>query len=258
MVGWSEGCRLCRISVIPCPTSAEDLKALYPYVPAAAQAARHRASQAIRGLGGSVDTRWGFCPHGSDFPGNAGSPFPWPKPESEPRTIVYLSDTWNGGDAGLKHLEELYNLRVLYLVRAPVGDGGLRTVGRIRSLDYLYLVETKATDAGLAHLKGLDQLVYLRLEGTTGGRQFTNAGLTHLRGLPELEKLTLYGDGFTDDAWPALEGLPGLGALYLFNTGITKATLDQHRPWRTLPRRPVYSPPANPGWFQDPVSQWFD
>jgi hypothetical protein len=112
----------------------------------------------------------------------------------------------------------------------------------------------------LAHLKGLDQFVCLRLEGTTGGREFSNAGLAHLHGLPQLERLTLYGDGFTDDTWPALEDLPRLGAMYPFNTAITKATLDQHCPWRELSRRPFHSAPTNPGWFQDPSPSypWFD
>jgi hypothetical protein len=225
LVAWNRRGTLWRISIEPRPSPDADHSVLYPYVRPSARARHHQAVQAIRRLGGSVDTRWGYCRHTASSPHSIFVP---PKPKIlQWRTIVYLPETWKGGDDGLRHLESLYNLRDLYLVQADVTDEGLKVIGKLVGLESLYLVETKATDEGLIHLQGLDELVYLRLEGTAGGQQLGDAGLKQVRELPRLRKLTLYGKRFTDQGLAHLESLPQLRELWMLNTAITNSGLDQ-------------------------------
>jgi hypothetical protein len=210
----SAGPRMYRIVVRPWNPAGGDLALLYPYVPEAVRAKHHRAAQALRGQGASVDTRWGPPPHGG-----------WGRALPEVRSIVYLPQDWKGGDAGLAPLQDLYRLRDLHLIGAPVTNEGLRTIARLEGLETLHLVETKVTDDGLAPLQEMKTLVSLRLEGTEKGREFSNRGLPHIAEL-SLEKLFLYGDGFTDEGLPMLKKLP-LRMFWFFNTRFTKAGLEK-------------------------------
>ncbi len=226
LVGWSGRGPLYRFTIEPVPDPAAGAEAHYPFLPADRREAHHRAVQAIRRLGGSVDVHWSFCPHRvPSLPGtllpNPSTTFPM-----EWRTTVYLPAGWKGGDEGLSHLAGLYRLADLYLVQAPISSTGLRAIKDIDTIESLYLVETAVTDAGLVHLRRLEELVYLRLEGAAGGGEFTRRGLRHLAALPQLRKLTIYGPGFSDEAIPALEKLPALEELLLLDTQITTAALE--------------------------------
>lgn len=187
LLAWNRGDPLYRVAIDGPALDDQDLATQYPFVPPAQRAQHHRAVQAIRALGGSVDTWRSTCRHRVR-----------PEHFSHWRTIVYLPQAWQGQGAALVHLKDLYNLRELVLVQADVADQGLAHVGQLTDLEALELVETKITDAGLLHLGGLRNLVYCRLEGPAGGDQFSDAGLRHLQALPGLERLTLYGRGFTD------------------------------------------------------------
>jgi hypothetical protein len=77
----------------------------YQSVPADQRQRHFAAVQTIRQLGGSVDMEWNIH-------------------RREMSTIVYLSDSWQGGDEGLKQLQDLYHLQTLQLVRANVTDAG--------------------------------------------------------------------------------------------------------------------------------------
>lgn len=216
LVAWNTRDRLYRVLIGGSSASAGNLANLYPYVPADKRVGHHEALSAIRGLGGNVDTQWGAYRHR------------WGRPKAiEWRTITYLPESWTGGDAGLAHLADLYNLRELYVVKANISDEGLQVVGRISSLESLSLVETKATDAGLAHLQDFDELVSLRIEGSAGGREFSDLGLKHLCELPRLERLALYGGGFTDAGLAALEVLPRLQELWVWDTKTTTHDLGR-------------------------------
>jgi len=224
LVAWSGGGPLYRVLVEPEPTVDDDLAVVYPGVPPESLGKHHEAVVTLRALGASVDTRWGV--------GRRLARWDYPRPRSvgteayEWRTIAYLRDAWQGGDAGLRHLLDLYNLRGLYLVRTAVSDAGLETVGRIETLESLYLVETAVTDAGLAFLRGHNALEYLRLEGAADATGFSDAGLANLGGLPNLQRLTLYGSGFTDTCLMRLGIMPKLYDLWLFNTAITEPALE--------------------------------
>ena len=50
-------------SIAPTRKPTHDLEAVYPFVPAARRSAHHQAVLAIRALGGSVASRWGYCRH---------------------------------------------------------------------------------------------------------------------------------------------------------------------------------------------------
>ena len=234
LVGWAWKGRLYRAVIEPRPSADDDLAVRYRHVPAPARARHHAAVEAIRRLGASAGSRWGYRDQGYwqntpvfNYPND---PIARRTPdEYQWRTIVYLSDAWRGGDAGLEHLADLHDLRDLYLVGAKITDAGLRTIGRMDTLESLYLVETGATSAGLAHLQGLHGLVYLRLEGTTGGGEFDASGLHALAGLPNLQRLTLYGAGFDDATFAALEKLPKLRRVALLNTAVTQPALQEFK-----------------------------
>jgi hypothetical protein len=110
-------------------------------------------------------------------------------------------------------------------------------LGALKTLESLCLVETKVTDAGLAQLAGLQELVYLRLEGKLDGPAFSDGGLRQLGRLPRLERLTLYGEGFTDVAVPILPAWPRLRELILLDTRISNAATAPFSANRQVPFR---------------------
>ena len=144
-------------------------------------------------------------------------------------TQVCLSKQWKGGDDGLALLQDLYNLRVLSLVQAPVTGEGLRYVAALADLEALELVETKVTDKDLVHIQNMSQLTRLRLEGTAAGNEFSDAGLKALAGAKSLCTLTLYGRGFTDQALETMKDMPNLKELVLLDTAISNRLLDEFR-----------------------------
>jgi hypothetical protein len=238
LVAWNMGGLLHRVRIEPRKTEADGLAALYPFVPAAVRQRHHQAVKAIRGLGGSVDTRWGRRRPTVDE--LRSKPEGWPlrfsisprdaaakHPDYEWRTIVYLSQDWKGTVADIARLGELYNLRELLLVRAGVSDIGLIEIGQIKTLESLWLVETSVTSAGLKELAGLENLAYLRLQAAADGPHFDDHGLGLLGELPNLHQLTLYGPGFTDGALSHLQGFAGLRMLWLLDTSITQTAMKQ-------------------------------
>ena len=87
-------------------------------------------------------------------------------------------------NAGLVHLQELINLKFLYLLNTPITDAGLVHLKGLDNLQRLGLGDTQVTDAGLVHLKGLTTLTFLDIKNT----QITDAGIAELRkALPNCE-----------------------------------------------------------------------
>lgn len=136
------------------------------------------------------------------------------------QTFVYLPAEWSGTDADLECLKDLYNLRVLYLVKATIGDDEMKAIGRLKDLEILTLEGTNVTDAGLRHLSGMNSLSYLRLDGTA--RQFSDDGLDHLCKLPMLKSLLLYGPGFTDQGVTTLAERSMINQATLVATKVTR------------------------------------
>ena len=209
LVAWNMGDRLHRVLIDGPPgASTDSLASEYFYVPEAARKEHAHAVQTIRDLGGSVDARWGV-------------------PRSHWYTIVFLPKGWRGGDGGLEHLRRLHNLRAIWMVEADVTDEGLRHLARLETLELLQLQETKATDAGLVHLRGLSSLAELWLEGRDDGSDLTDAGLAHLTSHPKLERLTVYGNRFTDESVSVLKTMSQLRRVYLLETSITEDAVEK-------------------------------
>jgi hypothetical protein len=203
LVAW-QGSKLFQVRIGPTDQPIAPAEILYAYVPADRRERHARAVEAIQKLGGSVDS-------------------------SSSVTQVHLPKQWKGGDAGLATLQDLYSVRHLSLVEAPVTGEGLRYVAALADLQGLNLVETKVTDKDLVHLQNLPHLAYLRLAGTAGGNEFSDAGLKTLAGIKSLHKLTLYGRGFTDQALESMKNMPNLKELYLDDTAIGNRSLDEFR-----------------------------
>jgi len=176
---------------------------------------RHAAAvEAIRKLGGTVGRAYS-----SRFASFHGA-----------RLVVLLDKNWGGGDQGLAHLRDLYDLRVVYLVECPVTGAAMHSIGQCEALESLVLYETRITDADLAPLAEMPTLRRLHLEGTTGGKEFSDAalyGLTHLR----LEKLRLYGKGFTSKSLHTLAQFPALKKLAFYNVAIPPDQIERWKKW---------------------------
>ena len=86
-------------------------------------------------------------------------------------------------DAGLKHLANLKELRILSLWETPrITDAGLAYLTALTKLQHLNLYRCEITDAGLVHLRTMNNLESLDIAKT----RVTGPGLSHLRGMSKL------------------------------------------------------------------------
>ena len=178
------------------------------------EVAAHRAAvEALRKLGASVEAQ----PPGyrNEWFGRGLS--------KEWLTSVYIPEAWKGGDEGLIHLQNLFALQDLFLVKAPITDAGLKTLGTLRDLKILSLEETQATDAGLSHVANISSLKCIRLDGI--GTEFSDAGLARLKGLSQLRKLLLFGQGFTDASAVTLTKFASLRDVRLMQTAVSSEAI---------------------------------
>ncbi len=137
---------------------------------------------------------------------------------------LYMAEVWGIGltsltpgpatDANLQAMQDLGQLRSLWLNGSDVTDQALSRLAAASNLSKLNLSDTRITDEGLRHLKGLTELRKLNLSGTS----LTDAGLEHLKGLAELRELNLSGTSITD---AGLEHLTDIRYLILRDTGVT-------------------------------------
>ena len=87
-------------------------------------------------------------------------------------------------NAGLVHLKDMADLKMLLLSRTRVTDAGLVYLKALSNLETLTLNSTQITDVGLVHLKVMTNLQKLYLSFT----QVTDAGIAELRqALPNCE-----------------------------------------------------------------------
>ncbi|MBC8876882.1 MAG: hypothetical protein H8E44_46230, partial [Planctomycetes bacterium] len=77
------------------------------------------------------------------------------------------------------------------------------------------------------HLRGLSSLAELWLEGRDDGSDLTDAGLAHLTSHPKLERLTVYGNRFTDESVSVLKTMSQLRRVYLLETSITEDAVEK-------------------------------
>ncbi len=167
--------------------------------------------------------------------------------------MVWISGEWTGGDAGLRHLKAVKDLKAVYLVDAPISNAGLRHIAEIPGLQKLvlcktpidraglthlvhapnlsvsHLSETNVTHAGLAELEHLGKLRSLRLVPPEGATLLADEGVKQLARLAIMERLELVGDTFTDDSLEYAENVPKLRTIAPHDTNITNQGARQSR-----------------------------
>ena len=146
---------------------------------------RHlKAVEAIRKFGGRV---------------RRVPPFPAIGRYSTDHTVACFPREWKGGDEGLRHLKDLYDVEAVYFLNTPVTNEGMKHLSSLDALSELHLVETSVTTEGLKRLD-LRRLWKLHLEGNIGGQEFGNETLKLLEGSERIASLCLYGPGFDAQA----------------------------------------------------------
>ena len=104
-------------------------------------------------------------------------------------------------------------------------DETLAQLQQIPDLRWLYLQGTSITDDQLRYVAPLTSLVRLHLENTSIG----DDGVQHLLPLQSLEYLNLYGSQISDDALPTLTQLASLKQLYLWQSKVSEQGLEKLR-----------------------------
>ncbi len=89
--------------------------------------------------------------------------------------------------AGLAHIQDLYQLKILWLRGPWVSDTEILNLQGLTNLEHLNLGHTDVTDDGLASLQGLKNLKSVDLRYTS----VTDVGLEHLNVLTSLTSLEL-------------------------------------------------------------------
>lgn len=120
-------------------------------------------------------------------------------------------------DCGLRHCSYLASMEFLNLNNCEgFSDNGLKYVERMHGLKVLWIGGTKTTDSGLKHLRGLTQLENLGLWDT----KVTDAGMCHIVELRDLRVLDLRGTATSDESIPLLARLQKLEVLRLSGTKV--------------------------------------
>jgi hypothetical protein len=114
-------------------------------------------------------------------------------------------------------LDQLPELRVLYLHGCKVDEAGLGDIGRLKHLTRLSLDGTPVTDAVLKELAGLENLAELNLESTA----VTGTAFKDLARHKKLNTLFLDRSGVTDEGLKGIKTLTGLTDLRLNWTKVT-------------------------------------
>jgi Leucine-rich repeat (LRR) protein len=180
----------------------------------------HRATVAVRGLGGSKM----FCNSPrqlyllawlADLLGCASRV-----------DLVLVRPEGAVGDDELLGLDSefLASVERLDLTSTQVGDVGLACLKRAEQLRFLSLGE-RTTDAGLVHLVHLNRLYALELDDT----HVTGNGLTYAKDLPSLRSLSLQRSAVVDAGLTHLRGMKGLRYLNVADTGIGDSGLSNLR-----------------------------
>jgi hypothetical protein len=136
------------------------------------------------------------------------------------------------GDAGMKELRELKDLRHLFLDSTKVADPGLEELKHLERLELLDLVNTQVTDAGMKNLKQLQNLRELSLDRT----KVADPGLKELKGLEGLEGLYLGHTKITDEGLKELKEFKNLRWVSLRGTQMTDAGLRELKGLKKLKR----------------------
>jgi hypothetical protein len=152
------------------------------------------------------------------------------------------------GNAGLKQVVRLKNLRTLglrmndvtdaglvellkceKLVHLEIGmnldvtDAGMKTIAKMTNLRSLDIYYTRVSDAGLREIGTMTKLQMLDLTSLS----ITDTGVSHLAGLTELRQLQLYDEKITDASAKVLCGMKKLEYLGLPKVKLTDVGLKE-------------------------------
>lgn len=146
---------------------------------------------------------------------------------------------------GLVHLQELQNLRELWLDFIPITDAGVVHLKKLTKLRVLRFFEAKITDVGMQSLRDMLDLEDLqlghspitdesmpiigkmtKLKTLDLRTRVTDEGLVHLRGLTDLNWLALSETAVGDPGLVHLVGMQNLDWLMLEDTRITDRGLE--------------------------------
>ena len=182
LVGWHLGDMLYKVTI----SDTLQIQSPYQFVPEELRLKHLNAVKQIEQLGGSVGARFASV--------NVQHA---PPTSRDWYTVVYLPETWKGGNDGLALLRDLYRVGWIIAVKAPISNQGMTHLREIPTLSSLSLVETQVNDEGTDFLENCADLISLRLEGTVSGNEFTDRCLADIQTLKGLKELTRYGRGFT-------------------------------------------------------------
>lgn len=160
--------------------------------------------------------------------------------------VDFQFEPHRAGDAEMKYVARLYELRTLDLEKSQVTDKGIGLLAGLENLRWLSLRKTRVNYAGLAELRHLANLQYLDLRGVARlgtleplsacakleHLDLTSTGLTDKRldGLETLAALRWLSLGnnpkISDSSLRRVAGLTRLEELHLTNTGITDTGLE--------------------------------
>jgi hypothetical protein len=183
------------------------------FVPPDRLEAHDKAVKALRELGGHVGTA-GSC-RSQVYLGLDAS-------MKKNCTAVCLDRSWHGGDEGLRHLADLYDLKVLFLLEADISKDGLREILKSESITALALAGMPMDGETFQAIAGLPWLQALCLD--FGPARHGNLGDECVSMLAEnkhLEVLSLHGPAFTDGSLPSLRTMSKVHALHLWGTSIS-------------------------------------
>lgn len=96
-------------------------------------------------------------------------------------------------DEGLKNLEPLVNLKLLFLTDVPIDGSGLESLSRLPKLEVLDVAQSRITNPQLENVARMSALKFLNVSIT----EISDEGLEHLRGLKNLKRLVVMGTAVT-------------------------------------------------------------
>jgi len=168
--------------------------------------------------------------------------------------LIVIGEDWKGGVKGLNYLkaqpgvrgvmfshpdfsddwvrclEEMKDLKYVYVYGERFTDKGLKSLRHLRDLEALSLLQTSITDKGLACLEGMTKLRWLSLCLTP----VTGDGMVHLRRATELRWLNLDGTDVVDDGIAPLKNATKMEWLRLSGHPAGKAGLKHLAEMRNL------------------------
>jgi beta-lactamase regulating signal transducer with metallopeptidase domain len=140
--------------------------------------------------------------------------------------ILYIWDAPLVTDRGVAHLRGLTKLREIQIFRSQIGDGALEVLAALPNLEMISLQESSFTDEGLKRLGAQSRLrgLFVGLSKTP----FTDAAVPSLLALTSLQRLDLQGSHISEDGLKRLLGaLPNLQELYFTSDRVPTATVKQ-------------------------------